>query len=279
MKPDLVEDCKSFNDFISKIKKITKKGFWIFRGQKEFDQDLATTLERSYIRFRVVGRDKIRVENNMIREFQRRFHYYTSNIPPDKESSDEWLALMQHYGAPTRFLDFTYSPYVAAYFAFEKADADSKVSIWAFNTEWCRNELKKIHKTKFSAALKYRKTRKSEYFNKVFMPKNKRNIEKFVYAVNPFRLNERLTYQKGVFLCPGDVTTGFMDNLLAYDNKQLKNNVIKFNIETGKNNKNTIEVLKFLDQMNINRSTLFPDLDGFAQSFAPRIHTIFIIQP
>ena len=32
----------------------------------------------------------------------------------------EWLALMQHYGTPTRLLDFTRSPYVACYFALEE---------------------------------------------------------------------------------------------------------------------------------------------------------------
>jgi hypothetical protein len=28
---------------------------------------------------------------------------------PDQDDWLEWIALMQHYGAPTRFLDWTYS--------------------------------------------------------------------------------------------------------------------------------------------------------------------------
>jgi hypothetical protein len=41
---------------------------------------------------------------------------------------------MQHHGAPTRLLDFTYSIYVAAYFALESADADA--AVWAVNAPW-----------------------------------------------------------------------------------------------------------------------------------------------
>src|SRR5580704_15740200 len=47
-----------------------------------------------------------------------------------------WLAAMQHYGAPTRLLDFTYSPYVALYFALRNRndnEAESDAEVWAIN--------------------------------------------------------------------------------------------------------------------------------------------------
>ena len=55
---------------------------------------------------------------------------------PGYDASSGWLSLMQHYGLPTRMLDWTRSPLVAAYFALEKylpegdaADHDDVV-IW-----------------------------------------------------------------------------------------------------------------------------------------------------
>lgn len=45
----------------------------------------------------------------------------------------EWLALMQHFGAPTRVLDITKSSYVAAYFAIEDATAGDDCAVWAIN--------------------------------------------------------------------------------------------------------------------------------------------------
>lgn len=41
---------------------------------------------------------------------------------------------MHHHGAPTRLLDFTYSIYVATYFAAENAERDA--AVWAIDGRW-----------------------------------------------------------------------------------------------------------------------------------------------
>ncbi len=66
-----------------------------------------------------------------------------------------------------------------------------------------------------------------------------------------------------------------MDNLSDYKLDDLRRNLIRFTIPTGRNNDNTILSLEALDSMNINRITLFPGLDGFAESFEPRTKCLF----
>ena len=68
----------------------------------------------------------------MLRQFQRRAHHYCKDLP-DFDQKLDWLALMQHYGASTRLLDFSHSFYVAAYFAVENATKDS--AVWAVNLD------------------------------------------------------------------------------------------------------------------------------------------------
>jgi hypothetical protein len=55
-------------------------------------------------------------------------------------------------------------------------------------------------------------------------------------------------------------------------------NVILFSISTGKKNANTIAALEQLDTMNVNRISLFPGLDGFAQHLEIKFKSLFEMQ-
>ena len=78
----------------------------IFRGHENAEWFLKTTLERACER---IDPDVLRADERefaLLREFRRRFHQY-SQREPEANDTLEWLSIMQHYGAPTRLLDWT----------------------------------------------------------------------------------------------------------------------------------------------------------------------------
>jgi hypothetical protein len=78
---------------------------------------------------------------------------------------------------------------------------------------------------------------------------------------NPFRLNERLRIQKGVFLVPGSIELPFEENLTAMTGHD-SGNVRKLIIPLVDRRK----ALPQLFEMNISQTSLFPGLDGYARS-------------
>jgi hypothetical protein len=69
-------------------------------------------------------------EERILRIFKRKAVHFVEEVP-DRQDDFEWLALMQDHGAPTRLLDFTWSPYVAAFFALHNTTGEGV--IWACN--------------------------------------------------------------------------------------------------------------------------------------------------
>ncbi len=246
--------CDDFCAFVDKVQELQKDKSrrWVFKGLEKSCWPLKTTLERECERFGISGDDVQRREYNMIREFQRRLHHYETHVPR-QENVDEWMALMQHYGAPTRLLDFTYSPFVAAYFAFEKAKSGN-VSVWAVDGECIDRAFKSDNccdQRLRDAYEEYANYRSPRAFCSLFLEDPG---EKYVLVVNPFRLNDRLAYQQGLFLCPASVTAGFMENLGGLFKSSLDSTPVKkFIINVGEKGEHRDEALRDLHSMNINR--------------------------
>lgn len=231
---------------------------WAFRGQNILKFP-ATSLERHCKSLGLTGQKIVDLEIKLIREFARSYHLYDGFEPPRTGHTLQWLALLQHYGAPTRLVDFTYSFFVAVYFAIEAAETCS--AVWAIRVPQFKKEAQDLIKTKMengdSRIKEYQQLRDAAPFRALFMDPTPL---RFAYPTNPILLNERLTIQQGVFLVPGDVTATFEENVCAVPNHSL--NVIQIIIDPSCRQ----DLLRKLHRFGINAATLFPGLEGFARS-------------
>lgn len=262
---------------------------WVFRGQARAEWPLETTLYREATRvglFTLTGPHLLGRERFLIEQFQRFAHHYRSDLPPDDDLL-AWLALIQHYGGPTRLLDFTASLYIAAFFAVDATDTDA--AIWAINLSSL--EIASYNKLNFFpvGSVTDILTANSErlFFHESQDPPA-------VLQAEPSRLHERLWIQKGLFLVPTDPDQPFLTNLASSFNRKPTNfssprvsrwskklderayrdygekefvSVIKVVLHRGMHG----QILNDLESMNISAATLLPGLDGFARSLRHRI--------
>lgn len=270
-KIEIISNSEELNKFFDKHAKSEIQ--WIFRGEGMYSHPLKTSLERVIER---LGKDMKEAndlekcletsfekcfEKKLIKEFKRKCHLFIKN-PPEEDRFVEWIALMQHYGAPTRFLDCTYSFFIALYFALEKLEKDEEYcSVWAIDSEWLGENFRSSLEEREKNKLDWDLAEREKIFKKnIFDQSNKQ-----VYVINPSRLNERLIIQQGVFLCPGDLSKTFVENLEGNLSKSdFEDKIIRYCIPY----KLRDETLNKLNRMNINAASLFPGLDGFAKSLA-----------
>jgi len=182
-------------------------------------------------------------EERILRIFKRKAIHFLAEVP-DRDDDFQWLALMQDHGAPTRLLDFTWSPYVAAFFALH--NATQRAVIWACNP-FEIERMKKLDLEKAGA------------FRKHFLSSN----TPFVWMGEPYAMNRRLIAQSGTFLVPAVLNQSIGDILATYPNP--KGTLVKFVFDTDRIRD---KAMRELYKMNITQATLFPDLDGLARSLA-----------
>jgi len=236
---------ESWEEFL-KIITETPYSNWAFRGQRDEGWPLYSALSRYLRAAGVDPRAWPEQEERILRIFKRKAHQYLSQ-PPDLDDDFQWLALMQHHGAPTRLLDFTWSPYVAAFFALEKPGSDG--AIWALNPARVTSR-RDTTPPRMDPRIKGN-------FSRSFLKGNKR----FIWIGEPHTMNRRLIAQSGTFALPGVLDASFEEILAEYPEPELI--MAKFILP---NDRIREKGMRELYRMNITYATLFPDLDGLGRS-------------
>jgi hypothetical protein len=257
-----------FYKFIFALNRMKPHG-WIYRGQTH-DWPLETTIERALDDWNIDLKHATKVEFQTIREFRRRTldpHY--ARVHTDTLFC---LSLMQHYGAPTRLLDCSYSPFAAAAFAMEKGP-DKKPVVWCFSQQWMQTRAKDktIYKDEFDQRNDDPR-RNDDTFLPLYHVGQEASIKRglpFVKSDNSLYLNERLTTQQGVFLCPADLAKSFVTNLQSMEGWNSKENIVKLRLQLTRNE--AIKFVRNLKGMNLSFATLFPGLEGFARSIKQQL--------
>ncbi len=219
--------CGDWDDFLQKVEALPRNMF--YRGHSDHDHRLISSFDRAVEASQALQRDRWMYEAAILREFMRRAHHYVLDTP-DRNDRLEWLALMRHFGAPTRLVDFTYSHYIAAYFAFSNLGTKPR-AVWAIDQEWLKSESQRHCREIMGPTSGEIQLDIPELFTKCILdPKRKTGPSRcFVAAVNAERMNTRLTIQQGCFLCHGDIERSFEDNLRDMVSQQPPQNpIVKF---------------------------------------------------
>lgn len=288
--PNYIEEQKD----VPLLKEFLPWNGWVFRGQRKDTYKLQTSFERLCYNGLQSTENLFKKEMGLLRDFQRKIRTYR----PDLASIDindlyEYMALMQHYGGATRFLDVSFSFFVALFFAiwhagFDTSHADvsarkwesedvrkimfnpkkvGTLSIWCFNRMWIEHTYKEMLPANIAYLYKkYDKFGKDTRIQKAvlnYVPnlrdKKKPYEDEFLSVINmtPYYMNSRVIKQKGMFLIPTNPYRSFEDNLfnMVKPNSDDSWRILKINVEYD--NETLLYLRKFLDEMNINNAVLF----------------------
>lgn len=259
----------AFGEFINED--MLKFTSYVYRGQADATWDLRPALNRSPNPATVAE-----IANEMPHLTLSRFQAASRGrrgTNPKTLDEDEWWAVGQHHGLQTPLLDWTESPFVALFFAFvEKRDCESRVVValaepmvefrstqllWKHDIEMNRQESEKSPMESLSIRNPGKVTPTLGLLDRLSAPQSL--PPDTVSFVRPdLDENARLTSQRGLFT-KGPRTMSIEDWVNNnFQEEQKKYVLIKILLP----NDNRENCLRYLNRMNINYLSLFPDLEG-----------------
>jgi hypothetical protein len=205
---------------------------------------------------------------------------------PEADRIDKWLFLMQHFGAPTRLLDWTESPLIALFFALDSYRGrtpdekyQSRPCVWAlhplilnlvagvdgFPNTWTRRDglAPGGRLANFNPGV--------EYFRLAFHPESEwadqinLDIVKLAIAVQTSYVDLRMYSQRSCFTIHG---TGGHDIETIYANGDYLRQEYLYKYEVQMNAVDSM--YEDLGRLGITRALVFPDFEGLASELEYR---------
>ncbi len=249
----------SLEEYIKAVKKKieswnlpeTKTLAW-FRGQSDAVWDIIPSILRDGDNSK---------ERELIRDFKLQAKHYIDYKP----SNDmEWLFIMQHYGMPTRLIDWSEGSLIALYFAVKNYKKKVDSCVWILDA-WSLNR----HSLNEYSVPTSEHNIIGDYLVSFANSTGGRTRAKKPLAIRPLRSTKRIIAQKGTFTIHGNECQSLDQfvcetNYEADDEEKVK--LSKIIIQGDKK----LTLLKELARSGITNSVVFPELEALSEEISFR---------
>ncbi len=242
-----IKEITSLSDFIEKVSALgADRKIW-FRGLPDISYELKPSLFRTPF--------KPDLEKDFNTQFQSRAIPFLKTVPRDPW---EWQFVMQHFGVPTRLLDWTVSGLAALAFAvlFREDKNDKERHFEKDAVIWCLDPIKLNNLARIGLAEPEKIPDISKELQIKTLYDFGSTVPTYPVAITGPLNNERIVAQKGVFT--------LFPNSAPYQSMIEKDRSDEFLIQFIIRNEFVIPIRKELGRMGMSESTLFPDLTHLA---------------
>lgn len=220
-----------------------------YRGHAEADWPLIPGIYREAEQLR-------RKEDALRRDFMVRGAVYLEGSAQAPRSHWDWYFIMQHYGLPTRLLDWSESALVALYFALrDRKDVDKPAAVWVLDP-WHLNEQFWADPT---TGRKARRVLDPEKDANDYLPErpygDAAGLPAPPVAIRARHTSRRIAAQRGAFTLHG------ADGVPLDEYEQLRSRLLKIELPAS----SLAKIKRQLASAGVTEAVVFPELPGICR--------------
>lgn len=267
------KEARSWAEFLDIVAEVeARSGDFVYRGQSDATWDLKPSLARISSGFSAAMEGERKAYSTFRARSQNFLNPNIFSVLTRHYNIFLWWAVMRHHGVPTRILDWSRSPFIAAYFACESGSEPG--AVWCVDRSVLSSQMGSAHEgysdfNKFlssTASVDDRKAMEAALYNE--------SASHLITIVDTNFLTDRMERQQGLFSFSNlphlDHAKEIADALsIVRPQAFLKILIPKHRVHGQVPKHDLIDrKRKFMHQlqlMNVTGFSLFPDLDGIGR--------------